>query len=197
MTASQFTGGSFKHVDPSNYSTGKSGSEVTIHWCVRDGADGDEQTRMGELARVEAIRLAMGADRPYTQQAAAQPPVGVVGSNATVASPVVPVASPPTNVVQMPVAQPVDAGPTVAVSVIGAATTDGASTASISDEALLAAATHHSNRVMAAAPKDAVSQELAETKVSGVIQVFVKPPLKLFSIPQEQRQQFIDALAAL
>jgi len=95
MTATQFTGGSYKHTDPSNYSTGKTGAEVTIHWSVRDGADGDEQTRIGELARIEAIRLAMGADSPPYPMPAS-----------------VPAASPATNVVQMPVAPVAQAAPT-------------------------------------------------------------------------------------
>lgn len=184
MTASQFTGGSFKHVDPSNYQSGKSGSEVTIHWCVADGADEGEQIAMGERARVEAIRLAMGTDRPYQQAV----------PSAQVPEPVVPPTQPPVAatlaIIQSPVAT-AQAGP------IAAPAASLSETEVITDEALRGAAGHHQQRILTAALQDPVSQETAARKISGLIAQFVLPPKTLYTIDQAQRRQFLDGLAAL
>lgn len=224
MTASQFTGGSYKHIDPSNYNSGKSGCEVTIHWCVADGASLDEQTAMGERARIEAIRLALGADKPYmvNQGPGSAASVGQTGGiTAAVVPPTTTVSAPaasplptalPTPAAQSaptpepaapaPLALPV-LGPTVATVAASPAPPASPSTATdaapevITDEALRDAATHHSQRIMAAAPKDPVSQEQAARKISGLIAQFVVPPKTLYTIDQAQRRQFLDGLATL
>lgn len=95
-------------------------------------------------------------------------------------------------------------GPTAAPAVVGPAPP--ASTPSpspesvvetITDENLRDAATHHSARIMAAAPKDPVSQETTMRKISALIAQFVAPPRTLYTIDQAQRRQFLDGLAAL
>lgn len=213
MTASQFTGGSFKHVDPSNYSTGKSGSEVTIHWSVADNAPIDEQTAMGERARVEAIRLAMGADKPYpaidyAKASAAMPPAGQVVPP-TPAPTVVPLpvgAVVPAAVVAVDPTPPPSTGPLaiVAPAVVGSAApastpepTPANAPAEITDKMMVDSASHHQARILAAAQPDPVSQETAARKIDAAIRAFVPAGQRLFSIPQEQRQQFLDHLAAL
>lgn len=187
MTASQFTGGSFKHVNPSNYQSGKSGSEVTIHWCVVDGADEAEQIAMGERARAEAIRLAMGADRPHQYAPSQFPREGM-----TVAEPTVPPTPPAavTEATPVPAAIGTSAGPI-------ATTAAPPSEEQITDEMLRDSATHHAARIRDAAPKDPVSQETAARKISGLIAKFVSPPKTLYTIDQAQRRQFLDGLAAL
>lgn len=233
MTASQFTGGSYKHVDPLNYNSGKSGCEVTIHWCVADGASLDEQTAMGERARVEAIRLALGADKPYQQQIVERPPAEggapAAFALAAEASPVPPTQriierpqpgtpavlsaetikatmdayhQPSEQAPPAPLALPV-LGPISAPAVASPAPPASLSTVTesapevITDEQLRDAATHHSQRIMAAAAKDPVSQEQAARKISGLIAQFVVPPKTLYTIDQAQRRQFLDGLAAL
>lgn len=227
MTTTQFTGGSFKHVDPSNYSTGKTGSEVTIHWSIADGAPIEEQTAMGERARVEAIRLAMGADKPYqyappdpnrggmteaAQFAVKMPPLpdGPLGSNGETAAPIVEPTTAGVTVVGGAAVQtapgplaftPAFVPPAVVSSAEPPASADAlpstSSVAEISDKDLVDAATHHSARIMNAAPKDQVSQETAARKVSGLLVQFVPPGSRLMAIPQDKRQAFLDGLAAL
>lgn len=221
MTASQFTGGSFKHVDPSSYTTGKQGSEVTIHWSVADNAPIEEQTAMGERARVEAIRLAMGADKPYPQQAPV-PFVSPASTTAAIPAPVVvpaPAAGvlgassvPPGSLAMTTPAglsaagsDPTSSGPLAigAPAVIGSAgpvsteVTPESAPAAITDKMMVDSASHHQARILAAAPGDAVSQETAARKIDAAIRAFVPAGQRLFSIPQEQRQRFLDHLAAL
>lgn len=218
MTASQFTGGSFKHVDPSNYATGKQGSEVTIHWSVADNAPIEEQTAMGERARVEAIRLAMGADKPYLMTGGANVPTEVVDLVRVVPptptpSPVVPAVT-HTTAATGPTAQsvgavvepsPTSSGPLAigAPAVIGSAgpvsteATPESAPAAITDKMMVDSATHHQARILAAAPGDAVSQETAARKIDAAIRTFVPAGQRLFSIPQERRQAFLDHLASL
>ncbi len=229
-THSQLNGGTVKHIDPSNYSTGKSGTEATIHYSIRDGAPLDEQQKIGDLARGEAIRLALGIDRPYTPEAAPVPfvppvlttaatpapvesPVqaaGVVGASSAPAAAIsvidpapgltaqpgpiaMPAASPSEPVPSQPVATPSAISAPVAA---GPATPASTSTV-IEDKAMLDAASHTQARILKAAAQDAISQEMTARKIEGVIRQFVPPGTRLFDIPQEKRQAFLDALDAL
>lgn len=99
MTTTQITGGSVKYTEPSNYSTGKTGCEVTIHFTVAEGAEFATWQMIGTMARQEAVRLATGQAAPLAQ-------------------PSVPAASPATTTAQ-PQPTPVATG----APIIGAAST--------------------------------------------------------------------------
>ena len=185
MTTTQITGGSVRYTVPSNYSTGKDGCEATIHFTVAEG-DGPNAHAMGDLARTEATRLATGADRVVIvgpsrptevdldrrQTTRTSPAASPVGVAPVVVSPVAPE--------PLPLAVPV-----------------GLPQATITDEQLKDAAMHHQARILGAAPKDQVSQETAARKISALIAAYVQPPKTLYSISQDQRQAFLDGLAAL
>lgn len=208
MTATQITGGSVKYTSPSNYNTGKDGCEVTIHFAVADG-DGAGASAMGDMARTEAVRLAIGADRPY---------VAVPQSPGVPAAPVTGAATPIAAVgaASMPVVEPVPPTPAPAptstssgpMSVLGTTAAPAADTSApdvstpsaspVSDAALIEAATHHASRVCnPPSPQDPVSREVNARKVGAVIAEYVRPPQKLVHIPAEKRQEFLDKLAAL
>ena len=224
MTSTQITGGSVKYTVPSNYSSGRDGCEVTIHFTVGEG-DGGLAANMGDAARNEALRLATGTDRPYVptmQDAfngrapmpapmpapemivpptpappAAQPPVGVVEPSVIVA-PTVVASSPPGSIVTGSIPAAAEAPPTVTASVITAETIVGASIvqpSEIDDAQLRKAVEDKLKELERAAHGDENLTRLGPVKVGQCLADFVPPPGKVYSLSQKQRPAFIAALA--
>ena len=184
MTSTQITGGSVKYTVPSNYSSGRDGCEVTIHFTVGEG-DGGLAANMGDAARNEALRLATGTDRPYVptmQDAfngrapmpapmpapemivpptpappAAQPPVGVVEPSVIVA---------PTPPIVATTATPPMGGPGPTVTIVASPSEVVAPptvTASvITAETIVGASTAQSSEIDDAQLRKAVEDKLKE-----------------------------------
>ena len=171
MTATQITGGSVRYTVPSNYQSGKDGCEVTIHYTVAEG-DGANCHSMGDMARTEALRLAIGRAASVGMPANGTPSPSPIGPIATTA------VSPSEVVVADPAVEAVTIMP------------------NITDADLRDAANHHSQRLLNAA-KDQVSYEVAARKISAEIAKYVLPPKTLYTIDQAQRRAFLAGLAAI